>query len=348
MEADRMSSLDSDIWDLLKATPARVEELVARLAFPNISKNLFAGIDTDGYRHFLIPLLDGEECLEDSRSRGIRVSCEELKIKSQGQSSKASKYMDIICQDAAGFEVFDVIGQEIATYLESSGISKSEAVSSVLAKWRYFWGKPVSSILSYNEIIGLFSELWYLYKWTMPYVDLIESVNGWRGPYASRHDFEWPRRSIEVKGTTSVQGRIHWINGIDQLLPPEKGELYFFSLKVREEGGAINTLTDLIADCRKSLKGNPEALANFENTLVLTGYSPLHDDEYNKIHLRVVDELLYIVKDKFPRITTDKFQGGIPSGVEAVQYQINLEGYDTLIIARKPSKNLFGPSKKSK
>jgi len=334
-----MSRFDSDIWDLLKATPARGEELAARLAFPDISKRVFAGMGADGYRHFLIPLLEKEEGLNDNRSRGISVSCEELKIKSQEQNLKVSKYIDIACRDSAGFEAFDVIGQEIAASLESSGISKSEAVSGVLSKWRYFWGKPAASLLSYNEIVGLFAELWYLNKWILPYLSPVEAVNGWRGPYGSRHDFEWPNQSIEVKGTSSAQGRVHWINGIEQLSPPEKGELYFFSLRVRDEGGAINTLTDLIITCRKSLKNNGEALANFENTLVLTGYSPLHDEEYSKIRLRVVDELLYAVKGSFPRITTDKFQNGVPSGVETVQYQINLDGYDTLIIARKPSKN---------
>jgi len=340
-----MSRLDSDIWNLLKATPAKGEELTARLAFPDTSKQVFAGISADGYRHFLIPLSEGEEGLNDNKSRGISVSCEELKIKSQGKNPKASKYIDIICQDAAGFEAFDVIGHEIAVSLETHGVSKSEAVGGVLAKWRYFWGKPAASILSYNEIVGLFAELWYLNKWTLPYLKLTEAISGWRGPYGSRHDFEWPNQSIEVKGTASTQGRIHWINGIDQLLPPEKGGLFFFSLRVREEGGAVNTLTDLIETCRKSLKDDAEALANFENTLVLTGYSPLHDDEYGKIRFRVIDELLYVVKDSFPRITTDNFQDGMPSGVEAVQYQINLDGHDALIIARKPGKNIFSSGK---
>ena len=341
-----MSSLDSDIWNLLRATPARGEELAARLAFPGISKQVFAGTGADGYRHFLIPLSESEDGLNDNKSRGIAVSCEELKIKSQDQNPKASKYIDIICQDTAGFEAFDVIGHEIAVSIESLGVSKAEAVSGVLAKWRYFWGKPVTSILSYNEIVGLFAELWYLNKWILPYLEKTEAINGWRGPHGSRHDFEWPTLSIEVKGTASTQGRTHWINGIDQLLPPEKGELFFFSLHVREEGGAVNTLTDLIGMCRESLRDDKEVLANFENTLIVTGYSPLHDDEYSKIHFRVIDELLYVVKDSFPRITTDAFQDGIPSGVEAVQYQINLDGYDALIIARKPSKNIFSSVKK--
>jgi hypothetical protein len=333
-----MSQLDVEIWDRLKGTRIKEETLTARTAFPEIYSGLLAGIDTDGNRHFLIPLSSSEDGLNDCQSRGINVTCEDLKIRGQEQTSK---YIDIVCQDLAGQEAFDIIGHEIAVSLSSASIPKAESVSNVLARWRYFWGKPPSELLSREEVIGLFSELWYFNYWLLPYMKPVTAVAGWRGPHGSRHDFEWPTKSVEVKGSTSTKGRIHWIHGVDQLLPPEKGKLYLFSLRVREEGGATNTLPNLIMTCHKSLAGDAEALANFETALALTGYSPMYDDEYDKISLRVVDEALYVVKDSFPRITADKFQGGIPSGVEAVQYEINLDGHDDLILSRKPDEKIF-------
>lgn len=331
-----MSSLDTDIWDRLKVVKPMGEMLIARIAFPDLSKNVLAGIDSEGYRHFLIPILSNESALNDNQSRGLTVSCKDLKVKDQGKDLQPSRYIDITCQDVAGHEAFDIIGREIVSSLTSPNISKSEAVSNVLAKWRYFWGRPPVNLLSHEEIIGLFAELWYLNYWILPYTSPITAVSGWRGPYGSRHDFEWPNHSVEVKGTSSTKGRIHWINGIEQLLPPEKGDLHFFSLAVREEGGGLNTLPNLTAICRKSLKNSPEALSKFENTLVLTGYSPMYDEEYNKICLRVVDEALYTVNDVFPRITADKFQNGVPQGVETVRYQINLESKESMIISRTP------------
>src|SRR5687768_12514986 len=65
-------------------------------------------------------------------------------------------------------------------------------------------------------------------------------------PFGARHDFEWQGKSIEIKTTVSTRGRIHKVNGIDQLRPPEHGELLFFSLRVREEASAANTLPKLV------------------------------------------------------------------------------------------------------
>jgi hypothetical protein len=52
------------------------------------------------------------------------------------------------------------------------------------------------------------------------------------------------------------RGRIHRINGRDQLAPPELGELLFFSLRLHEEGGATNTLPSVIAACRAQIEAS--------------------------------------------------------------------------------------------
>jgi hypothetical protein len=130
----------------------------------------------------------------------------------------------------------------------------------------------------------------------------------------SRHDYEWPGTSVEVKASTSTRGRIHRINGLDQLSPPQNGKLYFFSLMLREETGATNTLPALIASIVTKLNADEEALSRFETTLAQTGYSPVHDEEYSKLHLRVAQEGLYAIKDDFPRLNTEQFKNGVPAG----------------------------------
>jgi hypothetical protein len=65
------------------------------------------------------------------------------------------------------------------------------------------------------------------------------------------------------------------------------------------------------------------------------GYSPTHDEEYAKLRLRVVEEGLFQVRDDFPRLTGAQFTVGIPSGVERVEYEINLSGFDHLCIATR-------------
>ena len=74
-----------------------------------------------------------------------------------------------------------------------------------------------------------------------------------------------------------MRGRVHRINGLNQLAPPENGELMFFSLRLREEGGASNTLPALVGTCRSLLEADAEALSGFESALVQVGYSPVDD-----------------------------------------------------------------------
>ena len=328
--------MKSELWIRLKATPPKGDALTARIAFPEVSSRLLAGIDAEGYRHFLVQLSTDEAELNDTQSRGITVTCKDLQVRGQAREIQQAKYMDIVCQESGGYDAFDIIGKEIANSLALGGNTTSEVVKGILARWRRFWVQPPKNLLSREEVIGLFAELWFLHHWLLPNMDQNAAVSRWRGPYSSRHDFEWVGNSIEVKATTSTRGRIHRIHGIEQLSPPQEGKLSLFSLRLREEGGATNTLPSIITSCRSVLGNNPDALTSFENSLALTGYSPLHDDEYAKICFRVVDEALYAVKSPFPSITPDKFRGGVPLGVEKVDYEINLDGYGSLIIARTP------------
>src|SRR5262249_35908769 len=154
---------------------------------------------------------------------------------------------DMMCEEQAGHEAFDLVGGEIAARLATGRERAPEVVARVLAKWRRFWSQLTTPALSREEQLGLFAELWFLSVWLLPRVGAVEAVRRWRGPSAARHDFEWPGHSVEVKATTSTRGRIHRIHGLEQLAPPEQGELLFFSLRLREEGGATNTLPSLVA-----------------------------------------------------------------------------------------------------
>lgn len=56
-----------------------------------------------------------------------------------------------------------------------------------------------------------------------------------------------------------------------------------------------------------------------------------YEEEYAKLRLRVVDEGLFHVKEDFPRITSASFASDCPAGVERVEYEISLSGYERLL-----------------
>ena len=143
--------------------------------------------------------------------------------------------------------------------------SPSSIVRRELARWRRFWSELPSPLLTREEQLGLFAELWFLHVWLYPRIGPAAAVQRWRGPFAARHDFEWPGRAVEVKGTTSQRGRVHTINGLDQLKPAEGGRLFLFSVRLRETASAHNSLPVLIELCREPINSDPEALSTFEN-----------------------------------------------------------------------------------
>lgn len=324
-----MNSIPPEVWTRLPSERPQGEALWARLAKPSVTERLIAAIDEGCQRHFLVRLSSAEDDLHDTQSRGLTVVTRELAI----PEHEPGRYLDIACNDAVGHVVFDFIGGELAERLATGRETAPEAVSRVLAKWRRFWGQSQMGILTHEQQIGLFGELWFLSVWLIPKMGPKIAVEGWRGPLGSRHDFEWQCRSVEVKSSTSTRGRIHHISGLDQLAPPDHGELLLFSVRLREERGATNNLPALIAKCRKALEQEEDLLCVFENTLAHAGYSQYHEDEYEKLKLRVIEDGLFRVDEDFPRLTAASFPAGVPDGIESVEYIINLSGLGHLMFS---------------
>ena len=326
-----MIRIEDSVWSKLRGDQLEGQMLWARRAVPDISSRLLAGLDADHRRHLLIALESLEEGVDDSQSRGVSVVTREL----SGLGHDPGRYIDLVCLDGSGHGAFDVIGGEIAERMAGGTETAAECVVRVLGKWRRFWGQAPRALLSREEQIGLVAELWFLLFWLIP-LRGTSSTSTWRGPFGSRHDFEWQERSVEVKGTTSTRALIHRISSLSQLSLPDQGDLLLFSLRLREEGGGRNTLPGLVNVGRNLLQPDPAALEHFELALLSSGYSPAHDEEYQRIRWRVVEELLFRVDDDFPRLTDDSFAGGLPTGVERITYEINLSGVLHLCVARSP------------
>jgi hypothetical protein len=319
-----MVKFSSELWTLLETNLPSGEKLTAKLTSPELSSRVFSALDSDRQRHILVHLEPDDLPCNDHQSRGIQVTTRELNVHGQ----EPSQYIDLLCLDVTGYSGFDLIGSEIITECIKGNRSPSEIVHQVLAKWRRFWGQIPQDLLSRNEITGLIAELRFLSEKLIPEVGPAEAIRRWRGPFGSCHDFEWLGEAVEVKATTSSRGRIYHINGIDQLDPPENGKLFFFGIRLREEGGSEMTLPRIIENCRKLLSSDDDSLDRFESALVQAGYSPLHNDEYEKLRFRIIEETMFEVKDDFPRISISNFIKGIPAGIERVEYEINLNGFN--------------------
>jgi len=326
-----MMQIYPDIWKFINRPPG--ELLSARNPFPDKQSRILCALDGKGCRHLLIPLNETDEEFHDTKSKGFIVITRSLTI----QGDKQNRYLDIQCIDSAGYSIFNFIGGEISEKLEKDNKNPVNSIKTILMKWRRFWGHVPQNLLTKEEQIGLFAELWFLSVWLIPKMGS-SAVLSWNGPWGSRHDFEWPEKSVEVKATINARGRIHKIHGIDQLEEPQNGILYLFSMCLQEDSSSTFNLPLLVETCYRQLSENSEAVDRFEEALLKIGYSPIHCDNYSTLNLGIKEQNLLIVKEDFPRILRSDFYTSFHTGIESIEYDINLNTFNHLIICDNPEK----------
>ncbi len=300
------------------STPTTVGAFAGRAA-PGLDATLGVNLALNhtGLRHLLIPIDSDAKPPPKPTTKGLEVTIEELKV----GSAPARHFVDVACGDASMHHNFTVVSAEIVTALTESHDDPLSTIKQILARWRWFWSAPLSG-LSDEAMIGLFGELWFLEYW----LEASEAgLHAWTGPRGDRHDFKWPSASVEVK-TTRVRSdgaAQHRISTLDQLDDPEQGTLFLFSLRVRPDTIAGHSLVASVDRVRTILRDRPDLLVLFDELLGGAGYSPAHRDKYETT-FRVAAEELYRVGEGFPRLTASSFVHGVPSGIDNIQYSLNL------------------------
>jgi hypothetical protein len=319
-----------DAWRQLETSISLGDRLLARVAFPDVSPRLQCAIDSSSRRHLLIRLTSDEIDFRDNQSRGLTCQTRELAV----HEASPGRYLDMLCSENTGHAMFDVIGAELAVELARPESAAPESVRRVLGRWRRFWAHPPQSLLTREEQLGLFAELWFIDVWLLPRLGPAEAVARWVGPSGARHDFSGEASAIEAKATTSTRGRLFRINGLEQLVPPTDRSLALFGMRLQEDSGATNCLPALVERLRTAMLLEAEALGRFETGLTLVGYSPVNTAEYEKLRLAVREEKLYRVVEGFPRLTRTDIAGAATlSAIERVEYDINLNGFDHLAVS---------------
>lgn len=328
-----LTPISGEVWSRLTRRELRDEELAAIHATPERPGRLLAALDSLGRRHLLVHLDPSEPALEDTKSRGLEIGTRGL----SPLGGHDGRYLDIVCLEPAGHEVFDALGGEFAAALAAGVEAPGAAARRLVGRWRRFWQAPSEPGLTREEQLGLFAELWFLGFWLIPAIGEKNAVLAWRGPRRARHDFEMRGISVEVKATASRSFRRHEINGIDQLSPPEGGRLLLFSMRLAEEGGGANSLGGMVRKVRELLAVNDDATTELETTLAAARVTE-ELLEADAIKIRVIDERLYRVDDDFPRLVSGYLVGGaLPAGVGDVAYSIELSGFDQHIAATSPT-----------
>lgn len=297
---------------------------------PVAGNQVLAAVDFEGLRHLLIQV-PREATAPPTKTRGLRVTVGRHQV----QGIEPAQYLDLTCLSADASATFTAVAADIGGSAGTvAPAERVEAVADALARWQWFWDIDAGS-LSERDALGLFAELWFLYRWAG---NAVAAVRAWTASAGSRHDFQWPERSVEVKATSrrSEGAVLHRIEHLDQLSDPEQGTLLLFSLRVVRDQLAKNTLPAMVDHVTHSLQGDPVSLDDFSHKLSQRGYSPAYRNRH-EVPYRVLGEYLYSIGPGFPRLTTDSFADGIPAGVADVSYMLDMAACEPWLEARSPA-----------
>jgi len=313
-------------------TPSARGDLEGRApdGFGTGSPKVHLAVDGDGARHLLISAAPDTVLGKRPKARGLDVALDDLRV----GGSEPRRYYDIACSDKTMQENFTVVCHEIVEALEHEPDAPGDTLDAIFARWQWFWGMA-PDVLTGEEAVGLFGELWFLEFWLAP-IDGA-ALRTWTGPDSDRHDFKWPAASVEVKATRAAGdgSAEHRISTLDQLDDPEEGDLYLFSLRARPDPIGGNSLNLSVDRIRASLALTPELLQLFDERLGQLGYNPGHRQHYDT-PMRVIAEELYRVGQGFPRLTFDSFPEGLPPGVDRIAYTLDLVACSGWRVATAP------------
>lgn len=314
-------------WASLVKPPAPGDITGKRASGLSPYRAAYVSLDGAGRRHLLVLVPDGTEPVTQRDTRALQVSTERFQVGGYPEAL----YIDLACLDHAQNPTFSAVAEDLFITLNSSSASGREVVLGALNRWRAFWSSRTAG-LSREEALGLFGELWFLHRWMGPLNTAV--VSRWMATPRARHDFQWPKASVEVKtaATISAGGPVHRIANLDQLDDPETGRLYLFSLQVVDDTLAANTLPGLVGTLVHDLRDDGQALMLLNEKLAGYGYNPADAASYLR-RLRIVAEKLFVVGDGFPRLTRASFGAGLPPGIDDVTYSLAVSACNRWLVA---------------
>jgi hypothetical protein len=278
--------------------------------------------DETGKFHLTIEVEDGfnERKVIDPKVNGLSISINHYRL----DANTIKRFVDIRCNQNGYLNEFTQVTGEICQGILVKKKPPLTVINEVITKWITFWNSQKNGLLTEEQIIGLMCELNLLRELCL--VDPVAALNSWVGPFNERHDFVFPAWTFEVKCTRRAY-RTHTINGVDQLKPFPNKSFGFVSyiITVMDGGGSVS-LPGSINSIYDVLLEQPELTVKFNELLIQAGYSPLYNDEYDRVKIELLETTLFAVDDNFPCLTTDYIVARHMERISYIRYDISLEG----------------------
>lgn len=225
--------------------------------------------------------------------------------------------LQLVLEPAGDWEMFHALCLDLLSAADggSDEVTGLQILVSRLLRWQKFLSKGTGKLLDEREVRGLIGELLFLRDYLVSMVG-IAAVECWQGPLGLPQDFVFDGRLVEVKTFAAGSDPSVRITSAEQLTSGDVPLFLHLVCLVRQDDGL--TLPNLVDDLRRLLTVSHAATESLEDRLLTMGYVDL--PEYRAMSYVVTSVADYVVRDGFPRLTTEQ----IPSGVKDVAYSIRL------------------------
>lgn len=298
------------IWTVLSSTIPAQGVSIAPTSHRVAAGPVMAGVDSDGRRHLLVPLLPGEAVRTDTKGRGVQL----------GRISHGNDhYLTVVCLLPELHPVFTQFCRELADSVEDAS-SPARETADAFERWRTLFSEASTrGILGQEALIGLLGELDTL-------LELLRhgapgDLEYWTGPLGAVHDFRSLTHAIETKSTLIREGRVVGIASVDQLQEPPGSELLLRHTRFERDPGGWDLATAV--DQVVAQGGDRSAL---ERRISELGVDTTDLSAYAGRKYRIVETRTYDVTGAaFPRLVRSSFAvGDVPAGTLRISYSIDL------------------------
>lgn len=283
---------------------------------------LFLAIDQEYCRYLILHLPEGFQ-------PNVKILENENIVLTYSSSKQliAIKLLDIDFSD-----LFDDLIKSIFNTIsnESSVEVASKRFVDKFIKWNKFFSKLESKVYSENTILGLWGELFTLYKYIekKPESTQINNIiEAWTGPIGAVHDFTFKDKSIEIKTKLSSKNSINIASEFQLGMSNAEGlELCVLNVCKENDGQSIEALYKnlkrRILDCGGDL------------SLLLSRLLALKLDEqslsrYNEYTYKAIEANYYdCLNPAFPKIVHDELNDEIFS----VKYKLDVSNLRNFIL----------------
>lgn len=195
-------------------------------------------------------------------------------------------------------------------------------VANLIRRWHEMLRRRESMQLSYQQIIGLVGELFFLRNRVLPRLSPFDAVASWRGPYGDEQDFVFGRKIAEIKTQISsadrkvrvssehqLDTRLHEIVLVHQTISPVDREV--------SEARTLNQLVEeLVTTFNLSASSASEL---FLSGLIEVGWK--NSEPYDEISWIYSSTSYFHVRHGFPRVTPPD----LVMGIDRVAYDLQLD-----------------------